>query len=266
MSRFEPDTAFLSRYFDIAACEYEAAAPRVTSILEVMEGPIRILDVGCGHGHLMSLVLAKLNPNIAARITIDYLDPQVTSLQKYAEKIPQKHRGFAIQSLWEQFYPERCKQKYDVIIVFQSLWSYPLVEAKEKISGLSERLNPKGTCLIGHSVSESAYFSLLENLGPQLHPTLPKLNRAETILQTIKDQNLIVQEERVSIIQTIEASDKESLFIYLAAALYLSSAVPVREAWKHLEPQLISYRDDQGNYQFSQAISFMKLSPGRIKE
>jgi SAM-dependent methyltransferase len=273
--KFEPEgpnpiadaarAAFLKRYFDIASSEYQAAAPVIMATLEkiasLKKGPIRMLDVGCGQGHLMSLVLERLPKDIAERIVIDYLDPQVENLRKYAEKIPHPRLGRPFTARWENFYPDHANHKYDFILVFQSLWSYPLATEGPKFSGFSRLLTDNGATVIGHSLSHTAYFTLLRELGVQFHTTLPQLNTGEQVLATLNEQNLRIHTQTVPVIQSIPAKDHENLFVYLAAGLYLASAEPVRQTWAQLEPQLAKYRNAEDRYEFNQDILFVHLTP-----
>jgi SAM-dependent methyltransferase len=255
---------FLRQYFSIAESEYGAATSPVVRTLEEIiarkPGVIRILDVGCGQGHLMEQVLARIGSAGRDRVVIDYLDPQSENLRLYAERVPVSNIGRGLEYRWEDFSDTAVDVKYDLILVFQSLWSYDLAANGRKLEKLRDFLEEGGTALIGHSLASSAYVTILRNLGHLFHDPIPRLNTAEDVEAELRRQNISYTSYPVPVHQTFSAANP-NFFTYLAANLYLISERPVMERWAELERSMENYRNESGQYQFDQDILFLQVRP-----
>lgn len=262
----EQRAAFLKRYFDIATREYEAAAGYLAPLIHAMsqsrDGKLYILDVGCGQGHMFRAVMNQLPEEVKKRIVIDYLDPQIENLFRYEENVDSERLGMRYCARWEEFYSDRTKDRlndYDLIVAFQSLYSFDLEAHGDKLKGLRGLLKTNGRAIIGHCPPHTVYFQLFRDVGHLFHKKLPRLNTVVDITDKLDELEVLYEENQLPVNQEIHSKNEGDLLVYLAACLYLMSTQPIQDCRKQVSAGIQNYLTKEGNYVFPQDITFINI-------
>ena len=133
---------------------YEISRSRLVDLLATLNEPGRkLLEVGCGLGHVLAVINAK-----CPELSLAGMDIAQLAVTKARAKYPK----FEFFTCDIRFFDNKYESKFDVIILSQMLW-YVLDDLTNVFENLSKYL-----CVDGHLIITQAFFKGQQKYGREI--------------------------------------------------------------------------------------------------
>lgn len=131
---------------------YEASRSRLINLISKIEAP-KILEIGCGLGHVLDAINSKCR-----NVELSGMDISQTAVGKAKEKFPDFH--FILSDI--RSCDKKYKNRFDLIIVSQMLW-YILDDLEAVFNNVDQYLNENG-----YVVVTQAFFKEKQRYGADI--------------------------------------------------------------------------------------------------